>query len=87
MPFGQIVLAVYTAKKMKNTNTLSSQDLYFKTWSKSRRDVKLKTKVYENGGSLAVWNETFEIDCDDVASDIIFVEILAQNLVMDSVIG
>lgn len=87
MPFGQIVLAVYTAKKMKNANTLSSQDLYFKTWSKSRRDVKLKTKVYENGGSLAVWNETFEIDCDDVASDIIFVEILAQNLVMDSVIG
>jgi hypothetical protein len=83
-----IIVTVTSARKLKSTGlSLGSHDIYFKMWTKQNRDKIYKTKVYENGGTLAIWQETFEVQSNDLSTDIIFVEILSKHLLADKVIG
>lgn len=82
------IVTVKGARRLKITQTIGEQDPYLRIWSSSIRDKKFKTKTYVDGGSLAVWNETFEIHSDNPVNDFIFIEVKNENnLTSDVTIG
>ena len=58
---------------------VGTQDPYIKLWTSSSRSSKKKTKTYEDGGPIGVWNEKFDFDVENQSSEFLFLEIWNEN--------
>lgn len=88
-----IVLTVKSAKHLKyerkSTNSPSSfeEPFYFRVWTSSTRENKLKTRTNiasVEGTVGAVWNQTFQMGVANVDDEFMFVEVRTRN---ENVVG
>ena len=78
----RLIVEVEQARKLKNTQTLGTQDPYVKlTLGRTMQ----KTRVHEDGGKLAVWNQRIIFKYINEAK--ILVQCMNSNTLSDSLIG
>ena len=86
-----LIVTVKSARYMKNTELLGKQDPYLVVFTNKDPTSKSRTKVHDNGGEHATWNETFTMNFVDVPGGQplwIYVEVWNKNtLVSDKLIG
>jgi hypothetical protein len=54
-------------------------DPYVVTWTTSTQDNKVRTKTIENGGTEAIWEETFDITVKDDQVESVYFEVMNRN--------
>ena len=89
-----ITVKAIGAKNLKNTETFSNQDPYM-TLLMSPSDESIlnfdrtlhKTKVHIDGGSMAIWGDSFEFSVPNHETMILTIEVWNKNLVKDHIIG
>ena len=78
----RLIVEVEQAKKLKNTQTLGTQDPYVKlTLGKTMQ----KTRVHEDGGKIAVWNQRIIFRYN--GENKLLVQTMNSNTMSDSLIG
>jgi hypothetical protein len=83
-----VVATVRGARKLTDNQLLGQQDPYVELCTSSNRKSIFRTRTYEDGGSLAAWNETHKMLCYDIADDSILIAIKNHNNVAaDTTIG
>ena len=78
----RLIVEVEQARKLKNTQTLGTQDPYVK-FTLGR--IMQKTRVHEDGGKLAVWNQ--KLIFKYINETKILVQCMNSNTLSDSLIG
>jgi Ca2+-dependent lipid-binding protein len=57
-------------------------------WTTSTKDNKVRTKTIKNGGSEAIWEETFDIIVNDHQAESVYFEVKNRNYFnSDALIG
>jgi hypothetical protein len=87
---GRILAIIRGARKLKNTETLilSIQDPYLRIWTSCDANNKMRTKTYIDGGSLAIWSETFQLRLKSDETNFIFIEVMNENdMIAHNLIG
>mmetsp|Transcript_14563 Transcript_14563/g.21950 ORF Transcript_14563/g.21950 Transcript_14563/m.21950 type:complete len:274 (-) Transcript_14563:56-877(-) len=87
--YNSVVLAdVKGARKLKIVQTIGEQDPYLRIWTSTDRGNKYRTPTYVDGGSIAVWNEKFELNVSHIETCFILIEVRNENnLRADTIIG
>lgn len=63
------------------------QDPYCRVWVTSNRDKKEETKVDNDGGNQAIWNQRFAFAIGNRNKEFLFVEVKNRNFTKDALIG
>jgi Ca2+-dependent lipid-binding protein len=88
MPETTFTVLIKEARYLKATSFLTKQDPYARIWTSSSKNAKLNTKVVNNGGKNAKWEETFTVVVVDDRVESFFLEVMNKNdLTFDKVIG
>ncbi|CAB1116090.1 unnamed protein product [Ectocarpus sp. CCAP 1310/34] len=86
-PSKTLYIVAKEARGLKNVQLIGRQDPYLKLWA-GRAGTKVKTKVHEDGGKVATWNETFAFDLQNVgAEEYLFFEAKNKNVTDSKTIG
>ncbi|CAM9599341.1 unnamed protein product [Ectocarpus sp. 12 AP-2014] len=86
-PSKALYIVAKEAKGLKIVQLIGRQDPYLKLWV-GRAGTKVKTKVHEDGGKVATWNETFVFDLQNVdAEECFFFEVKNKNVTDSKTIG
>jgi len=86
----KLTVTVKTARYLYNTELLGKQDPYLVVFTNKDPSSKSRTKVHDNGGDHATWNETFTMNFVDMPGQPlwVYVEVWNKNtLVADKLIG
>ena len=83
-----LVIAIKEARYLHETEWFTKQDPYAVFWTTSTAKNQLRTKVFKNGGTVAVWEETFTITADDGEAESFYMEVMNKNgIAADKLIG
>ncbi|CAM9291115.1 unnamed protein product [Ectocarpus sp. 6 AP-2014] len=86
-PSKALYIVAKEAKGLKNVQMIGRQDPYLKLWV-GRAGTKVKTRVHEDGGKVATWNETFVFDLQNVdAEECFHFEAKNKNVTDSKTIG
>eukprot|EP00897_Mesotaenium_endlicherianum_P010144 jgi/Mesen1/9158/ME000059S08570 len=80
---GHLQVTVIDATGLRKIQKLGTQDPYCVLWTE--KAPPQKTSTHEDGGSEAVWNQSFKFDV--LGEPVLFVEVKNENLLKDSTIG
>ncbi|CAM9678681.1 unnamed protein product, partial [Chrysoparadoxa australica] len=74
------------ANDLKNVQLVGRQDPYLKLWAGPGGQT-VKTKVCDNGGKRAVWDESFMFSVEKCLDDSLYFEIKNKNITDSTLIG
>lgn len=80
-----LYLSIQTARDLKRKQKIGVQDpycaVYIVSKGKQEEDPSFKTSTHEDGGQSPVWNEKGTIVISDVASDVLRIKVMNENLI------
>jgi hypothetical protein len=84
----KLIVTAHRADSLRDTQTFGKQDPFLKLWVSSTPESQIKrTRVIEDGGHSAVWEESFQIPVRNPASEMLFIECKNENIASSALIG
>ena len=84
MEGGTLYVTIYEGKLYRNTELFGEMDPFVEVISK--KGVKIKTKVIDEGGKHPVWNQTLEVPIDSIDENV-EVRCYDEDVMMDDFVG
>jgi Ca2+-dependent lipid-binding protein len=80
-----LYVSIHSARDLKRKQKIGVQDPYCAVYivakGKQQEDPTFKTSTHEDGGQSPVWNEKGTIIISDVASDVLRIKVMNENLI------